>query len=434
MIRTITEILGGKKILILGFGREGKETLAEISKCISADMIDIADRLEEAVPADISASHTTFTGSEEYEKCLLRINDYDMIIKSPGIPESIVDGIPESKITSQTDLFLRRYHKQVVGITGTKGKSTTTSLTYHILKESGKDAVIVGNIGIPAFSAINKISDSTIIVMELSAHQLNHITISPHIALLLNIYEEHLDQFITFANYYNAKCNIFLKQNKEDILIVDMDIMGIGQALRGYCGRIIDLNNAALYDISGSRLMGRHNAIDANAAGQISRLLCVSDSEIESGIASFTPLPHRLEYVGTFSGIKFYNDSIATIPEAVIAAIETVKDVDTIILGGYDRGIGYNKLCRFLSKSKISNILLLGGAGDRIGSIIKERYSDISGRVVYVKNMHEAVEEAFRCTRTGNSCLLSPAASSYDMFKNFEERGNYYKSLINAHK
>ena len=211
MNNLIHSIFDGKRTIILGFGREGKESFNLISKYIPSELITIADQNDSSIPEDIKQQYRCITGPDYLEN----INDFDIIVKSPGISEHFMEGIPEDKITSQTDIFLQQYHNRVIGITGTKGKSTTSSLIAHMLTTAGIKNVLVGNIGIPAFSALNSIEDETVIVMELSAHQLNHIKTAPHIALFLNIREEHLDHFGTFEQYFKAKCNIFTKQGEE---------------------------------------------------------------------------------------------------------------------------------------------------------------------------------------------------------------------------
>ena len=197
-MNAIFKRLRGKRILILGFGREGKSSLAFIQKFLPHAIVGIADRNESAFK-DLDLSIKTYSGDNYFDA----VKDYDIVIKTPGISLKDKD-IDLSKITSQTDLFLEEFHSQIIGITGTKGKSTTSTLIYHLLKESGRDAILAGNIGIPIFDVIEKITNKSIIVFELSAHQLQFIHRSPHIGILLNVFEEHLDHFGTFDAYRNA--------------------------------------------------------------------------------------------------------------------------------------------------------------------------------------------------------------------------------------
>lgn len=422
----IEQRLSGKDILILGYGREGHATLKELEKYIPAEHITIADANPDSIPAEIKQNFRTISG-EDYCKGL---DKYDIIIKTPGISDSKLADVDKIKVTSQTDLFLQCYNNQTIGITGTKGKSTTSSLIYHLLKQSGQKAVLVGNIGIPAFCELDKISKDSIIVMELSAHQLQHLHKAPHIAVFLNIYEEHLDYFGTFNKYYDAKCNIFLKQQSGDILITDLTIPDIASKLSDYHNKIIDYGKNP--NAIGGNLQGKHNLKNIAAAIEVAKLYNIANDIISNSILNFAPLPHRLEYVGIFEDIIFYNDSISTIPEAAIAAIEAIGNIDSIILGGFDRGINYNRLCKYLIHSELNNIILIGQAGERIGEILEEKGCDKS--IYHADKMIDVVNYAFGNTTKGKVCLLSPAASSYDMFKNFEDRGNKYKELIVNHK
>ncbi|MDL2227492.1 UDP-N-acetylmuramoyl-L-alanine--D-glutamate ligase [Odoribacter sp. OttesenSCG-928-L07] len=425
MQKLISKLFDGKQILILGFGKEGKSTYEYLTRFIDNERLSIADANENAISEEIKLKHKTFCG-ENYNE---NLKNFDLIIKSPGIPEKHIENISVEKITSQTDLFLRKYYTQTIGITGTKGKSTTSSLIHHILKQDGHNSILAGNIGIPIFSQLDKIDDNTIIVLELSAHQLNHINIAPKISILLNIYEEHLDHFGNFENYINAKCKIFEKQKNNSILITDRNIEKIDYRLEDYKGDIIFLNDESI-EIQGD-LQGEHNKKNIAAVKEVAQIFNIEEDKIDNSIISFKSLDHRLEFVGNFFGIKFYNDSISTIPEAAIAAFETIKDVDTVILGGYDRGINYNKLCRFIANSDIRNIILMGEAGKRIEKILKEKWDT---EAIFVDNLEKAVEVAFKETEVGKSCVLSPAASSYDAFKNFEERGNFFKDYIRKYK
>ena len=425
MQKLISKLFADKKIVILGFGREGKSTYEFISRFIDKQNISIADASESAISEELKAKHKTITG-ENYADCL---NDFDIIIKSPGIPEKDIINVDVAKITSQTDLFLRKYFAQTVGITGTKGKSTTSSLIHHVFKHAGHHSVLAGNIGVPILSQLDNINEDTLIVLELSAHQLNHITVSPKISILLNIFEEHLDHFGNFENYINAKCYIFEKQKPNSILITDKEIEIIKDKLNAYKGELIYINEEDV-DLQGD-LSGNHNKKNIAAVKEVAQIFNINDEVVDVSIVGFKSLEHRLEFVGEVKGIKFYNDSIATIPEAAIAAFETIKDVDTAILGGYDRGINYNKLCKYLANSSISNIILMGKAGNRIGDVLEKK--EVEG-LIRVNSLQEAVDIAFQKTVPGKSCVMSPAASSYDAFENFEARGKCFKELVIKHK
>lgn len=419
----IIDFLRDKKILILGFGREGKSSLDFIRRELPQAEVAIADQQE------IVVENTTVISGENY---LDACKDYDLILKAPGvIIKDYLDTETKSKITSQTDLFMRVFSRQIIGVTGTKGKSTTSSLIYHVLKSAGRDAQLVGNIGKPCFDILDEITDQTAIVFELSAHQLEYIQASPHIAVLLNIYEEHFDHYTTPDDYYGAKKNIYKYQTPDDLLIygdifqhATIDEINAAQSMK------IDITKTEIFprDQIRTKLIGEHNQLNIQVAAAIAYACKINGEDFKQAVANFQPLPHRLEYVGTFRGIKFYNDSIATAQEAVINAIKALGDVDTIILGGMDRGLDYHPLVDFIRETNIRNVILLPATNERFQQTFDER--EYSQKLIHVKNMREAVEQAYAITATDKSCLLSPAAASYGFYKNFEERGEDFKNLV----
>ena len=428
MKEKIIENLRDKKILILGFGREGKSTLAFLEKELPDAEIAIAD----LNPIKNVVKYTTFTGPEYLECC----KNYDIIIKAPGV--AIKNDLPDSekaKITSQTDLFLQAYRNQTIGITGTKGKSTTSSLIYHVLQAAGKKSILVGNIGKPCFDSIDEITPDTIVVFELSSHQLEFVKASPHYAVLLNIYEEHFDHYATPEDYFAAKKNIFRLQTTGDLLVYGDIFQHATQAeLNAVPSFKIDIEKTEVIPKAQIKtsLLGEHNLKNIEAAAAIAYTLRIDGETFLTAVANFKGLPHRLEYVGTFRNIKFYNDSIATAQEATINAVKAIGDVDTLILGGMDRGLDYHPLVDFLRHSNVRNILLLPNTDQRIEQIFAEdRF--VQG-LIHVKNMEEAVKMAYDVTNPSQSCLLSPAAASYGFYKNFEERGEDFCRLVNMLK
>jgi len=387
------------------------------------------------------------------EHYLEKIKNVDFVIKTPGITkEKVLEYFPSEKITSQADLFIRFYSSQIIGITGTKGKSTTSSLIHHILEVAGEKSILLGNIGKPSFDYIQNIDKETHIVYELSSHQLDDVRYSPHVAIILNLFEEHLDHYGSFENYKNAKYNISKFQQNNDWLIINRDDPILERKYADVHSKklffskdskieqgafISDLGNIQIkleedtfsYNFSKRiALPGNHNLKNISAAVLATKIIGIEDKAIFEAVNSFTGLEHRLEYVGLFKGVHFYNDSIATIPEATIEAIKTLKTVDTLILGGKDRGIDYQGLIDFLPDSAVRNIIFLGDAGNRIYNGIKTK-GKFSGNMFLIKSFDEIKNLVLKNTPNGTICLLSPAASSYDMFNNFEERGRVFKKI-----
>ena len=425
MLDSIFKRLRGKRILIAGFGREGQSTLRFLQKFLPNAEIGIADKNESAFKSIDKQTYTIFYG-DDYLK---NASDYDIVIKTPGISVKDID-IDKDLISSQTDLFLEAFHSQVIGVTGTKGKSTTSSLIYHLLKESGKDVILAGNIGIPVFDCVQNINRRTIIVYELSAHQLQFINKSPHVGILLNVFEEHLDHFGTFEKYKEAKINVLRYMGENDVAIVNNRLCFESLILDK---KYVDFENYNFEDYNIKwdyiPILGEHNKMNVKAALCACYAFGLTIDELIPHLYTFKPLEHRQEYVGTFNGVKFYNDSISTIPQATIAALNTIKNVNFLLLGGFDRGIDYEPLAEFLKYNVLSYVLITGDAGRSI----KKQLQNVGyeGKVLEYEDMRSAFFLIKKYSKEGDVCLLSPAAASYDRYKNFEERGKVFKEFAN---
>lgn len=454
----LKKIFEGKRIMIAGFGREGRSSYKLIRKLFptssSGVALAVADKNLNITTDQLLANDTDlsiFVG-DDY---LAHSAEYDIILKSPGIPTFDFENIvPLQRVSSQTDIFLQIYGSQTVGITGTKGKSTTTNLIYSVLKSTKPDTIMAGNMGLPLFDVVEEINSDTVIVLELSSHQLENIHQGPYIGIVLNLFQEHLDHYHSYLDYKMAKLNIALRQTPRDVFIYCSDNDELAQLAdqcdiksiklsysmnnpvdKGcYCdGRYFRMmpGDNIIYDIESQRYVkGVHNLSNCMAVFMVGHCFGIPDQMIVKAISEFKGLEHRLEYVGTKCGITFYNDSISTIPEATIAAVEALKDVDTLILGGFDRGIDYSKLVNFMIGTDVRNIVFVGEAGSRIYNLLKEGNA-LQGKNYILSNSYpDIVGWCYTNTAEGRICLLSPAASSYDMFKNFEERGRVFKDLV----
>ena len=453
-MKDILDKLQKQSILILGFGKEGISTYRFIRRYFPLKKIAIADKNSKYTELDLlngDKNLECFFG-ENYKE---NINSYDIIIKSPGISfftEKI--DLQYKNIASQTSLFIESYHKQIIGITGTKGKSTTTSLVYHIIKKANKKVLLVGNIGIPPFDIIEDIDKDTIIVYELSCHQLEYISVSPHIGIILNIFPEHLDHYKDFEEYKNAKYNIAFKQSENDFFIynnLDKNTLQLINkktpksrmiplsAKFEHKGVFVDDNKVFINDdyenkmicssIANRKLIGEHNIGNILAAICATYLSGIQTDAIQEGVETFSGLEHRIEYVGNYHGINFYNDSIATIPEATIEALKALKNVYTLIIGGYDRGLDYKILIEFLQQYPISFVILTGDVGLRLQEELL-KLPNLKYEFSYVKSFRDISNDIIKHTKKGTICLLSPAAASYNEFVNFEERGNVFKDIV----
>lgn len=456
MFKPLEDCILGKKVLILGFGREGKALFAFLRKNYPNQEIWIADKnveIKTVQAIDPDFGNQLISGDSYLES----LRDFDLVVKTPGIPLTMIEGKMDlAKLTSQTNLFLKLFRNQVVGITGTKGKSTTSSLVYHILKQFTVDVVLVGNIGVPPFEVIEQLKPSTIIVFELSSHQLEIVDVSPRISILLNIYQEHLDHYnYSFIHYQLAKYKIaqfqgpndFFIYNNENEQITDlMRLMPLESTTLGFgydCHKdssawleldraIIRPQNTAIpltiNRKNGIKLIGDHNLLNTMAAILAVKTFGIPDELILDAVSSFRGLDHRIEYVGCYNQRHFYNDSISTIPEASVQAVKALGRVEVLILGGKDRGIDYTPIVQYLIQNPLEGLVFTGDAGQRMKELLIE--AGYNGLMEFFNEFDAMVEYAKSITPVDGICLLSPAASSYDKFNNFEERGNRFKMLV----
>lgn len=418
----LRRILAKERIAILGFGREGQSTWKMLSAFGLNQNAIIADQNAETIKQNADLPIVPLE-----EKHFEGVTLY---IKTPGISCKRIPFVPKERITSQTDLFLRLFASQTVGISGTKGKSTTSSLLYKILSDQTPNAILAGNIGVPLFDILESINEETVIVAELSAHQLQFIELSPHISILLNLYEEHLDHFNGFSDYCLAKFNLALRQRKGDFFIYNSEDNQTQSLLKANhtASERIGFSLSDYQYPKPQHLKGEHNLRNALAALSAAELLGLDKKKAIQSIETFEPLAHRLQFVATLRGVNYYNDSISTIPQATLAAIATLKNVRTLILGGMDRGIDYTPLVSSLPATTVRNIAFTGGAGRRIKSLLAE--AGLNYNSIESDNYAEIVRWCAEQTPEGASCLLSPAASSYDSFRNFEHRGEVFAELV----
>lgn len=391
----IADRLKDKRILIWGYGREGKSTERFINTFCSVKKLSV------------------FEGkAEEIDE-----NEYDYIIKSPGIKAEPY----REKYTSQTELFLEEFAPQTIGITGTKGKSTTSSMLYHALRVCwGENVKLVGNIGLPCLDYYGEYNQDTVIVFEMSCHQLSHLKYSPHVAVFLNLFEDHLDYYGTYENYFSAKKNITLHQGAKDFFLYGNNVPAIDTPAQK---SMISHETALPFQM---KLAGEHNQFNARFVYQIcTELYHCSGEETRQAIETFDGLPHRMQFVANVDEVDYYDDSISTIPQATIEAIKSISHVKTVLIGGMDRHISYDTLIEFIASHPEYTYILSYESGRRI-------YEAVSGLPCchYQSTLSKAVALAKAITPKGGACLLSPAAASYGYFKNFEDRGNAYARLV----
>ena len=437
LIDKLSTVIKDNRVLILGYGKEGQSTYRALSGIGGYRCLDIADSNPTVI--DIAPDDAAFIGGN-YPDAL---DNYDVVFKSPGIvlPDKILK--KSCRIVSQTDIFISVYSRQTVGITGTKGKSTVTTLLHHTFKTNGLDTILAGNIGIPMFDVAVRIKPESIIVAELSCHQLEYCEHSPSTAVLLNLYEDHLDHYGTFERYIQAKKNIFRFQNEQDTLFTQNDYLFATSAAKSKI-RLVSTTNLPfnkLEDIDNIKLRGEHNLLNAAFVNDICNEMGLDSIAFVKALRSYNPLPHRLEFIGNKNGVDYYDDSISTTVQSSISAVQSISNAGTLILGGMDRGIDYSALVDFLLNSNLNIVICMYESGKRIYEMFSARCLRPSDEqsdnnleqlkhFVYVDDLKKAVEYAKKHTLPGTACILSPAAASYGDFTNFEERGDVYKNIL----
>ncbi|MBR0113272.1 MAG: UDP-N-acetylmuramoyl-L-alanine--D-glutamate ligase [Clostridia bacterium] len=432
MFEQFIDFVKNHTVLILGFGREGRSTYDIIRRHLPDKELGISDIRE----IEIDDPYVTTYSGKNYLDC---IKKYEAVIKTPGIsfddfivPQNVI-------ITCQTDLFLHFSDCLCVGVTGTKGKTIVSSLLYDMLRKEGRSACLIGNIGLPVLDTLED-GEPEIAIIEMSSHQLEFTTASPHIAVLTNIFPEHLEHHSGYNGYVASKLNIVRHQASRDYFICSAD-----KSYDVYCdfsnipSTVIKVSS----DISGYEnlytayeqnpvLIGEHSLKNAFMAGSAARLLGVSEANIAQAIIEFRGVSHRLEYIGSKDGIDFYDDATATIPQATLAGMEAIDNLDTLIFGGMSIGIDYAEFENYLFRSKIHNLIGLPDTGRIICSNLANR--GCKKNLVLAEDMEDAIEHAFSLTEKGKACLMSPAASSYNVYKDFEHKGNHFRDLVEKHQ
>lgn len=431
-----------QRILILGYGYEGRSFARYLSRLYPALKFTIADEKE---INNAPRQATTVSGPNYLET----VYDADLIIKSPGVndqkPELVAAKTLGQKITTVTNIFLAQAADRTIGVTGTKGKSTTASLIRAMLKAGGIKAELVGNIGADPLKFID--DKKAVFVYELSSYQLSSAETSPHVAVFINIFPDHLPYHGSFAAYFYAKAKIANRQKVGDYFIYNSDhkiIKGLAAATPAtkinYLQQGAVKNNWLYYHgekivpLSEIRLLGKHNQENILAAMAAAKIYGVKNAAIRQALKQFTNLKHRLEFVGRYREIDFYDDAISTTPESTLAAIAVFEQrLGTIILGGSDRGYDFSALAKKLVSLKLDGLVFFPASGPRIAAALKQAAKANKTKLppsMLATTMNEAVKFCREQTGPGRVCLLSTASPSYSLFKNFEDKGDQFQTAV----
>jgi UDP-N-acetylmuramoylalanine--D-glutamate ligase len=442
--------LRGKRLLVVGLARTGVAT-ALFCAAQGANVTATDARTENEIGEAIAPLRTAGVSLElggHRENSFL---EQDLIIPSPGVPADapLLQAARANGVTiwSEVELADRFLNGRLIGITGSNGKTTTTSLIEHILKNAGFSTILAGNIGTPLISRVEQTSDDTVTVVELSSFQLELIeTFRPNISVFLNLTPDHLDRHHTLEEYGLAKARIFQNQTEADSAVLNADdpattplaptkpqVFWFSRKQRVAQGAFVreneivfrhDGQEEAVMNLQGIPLVGGHNVENVLAAVAATRLAGAEPAAIAKAVRSFGGVEHRLEFVAEIGGVRYYNDSKATNVDATLKALDAFPGRILIVLGGKDKGSDYTALERALREKAIL-ALLIGAAAEKIekqitGSVAIERAGTIE----------RSVEIASHAARPGDIVLLAPACASFDQFQNYEHRGRVFKELV----
>lgn len=439
-----------EKIAILGFGKEG---LAAANFFQGKGNISIFDdkpreEIDSVFFKKLKAKDVKFY----FDASLPQKESFDLLVRSPGIkPDHKLIKYYLQKgahLTTPTNIFFENCPAKIIGVTGTKGKGTTSTLIYEILKKEDNNVFLAGNIGLPALEILSKLNKNSLVVLELSSFQLVDLKFSPHVAVILMITSEHLNWHKNQSEYTNAKKSIVKYQKNKDFAVINRDfksskIFSTLTPASTYFfstkektnGVFLEKNNIIskidkeekVINTHKITLPGKHNLQNICAAISVAKILKVENSAVKSVVSSFRGIKHRLQLVRIINGVKFYNDSYSTIPETTIAAIESFVEPKILIIGGSSKKSDFSALsAKIISDKTIKALILIGKEAPRIKKSLQSA-GNFQGKIVEnLNSMKDIVDSAAAIAKVGDIVILSPACASFGMFKNYEDRGQKF--------
>ena len=419
-----------KKIAILGYGREWKSTLNFLlHHGVMKNQITILDKNQMIEEGIVSLSGETY---------LQDLNCYDVIFKTAGMPYSPEIQQVIEKVTTQVQFFFDYFKGKIVAVTGSKGKTTMTSLVYQLLLDAGYPVILAGNIGRPVLDQIDFSDTESYVVIELSSFMLETLKKRNLISLLGSIFPVHLDRHGTMENYVKAKGNILegsehavlFSSTKEqyfpDVPSQNLILSGKGTEYT-WDSDFFYVRWEKLFSLSDIQLLGEHNLWNISAIVVLADILQIDRTVLVKTITSFSAVRHRLELVGTFKEILFYDDAISTSPFSTIAALDALGDkVDTLFLWGVDGWYDFSVMVERIKKSQVRNLVLFPDSGKRIEGLLGEH----SYRVLHTREMEEGVNFSYQYTQSWKIALLSTATPSFSLWKDFEEKGDLFQEWV----
>ena len=456
-LQEFEDYIRGKKVAIIGLG-VSNIPLIDYFYGLGAKVSVFDKRPIEKLEADIiekidKYGFTLYTREDN----LSHLQGFSIIFRSPSCrpntPEIVAEVKKGAVLTSEIEMVMQTCPGTIIGITGSDGKTTTTNLIYQILKENGYHCYLGGNLGTPLFTRVKEMLPEDFVILELSSFQLMDMQVSPHIAVITNISPNHLDIHKSYEEYIEAKKNIFKYQNENDILVINYDNEITREFQKEAKGKVIyfsrkeKLENGIIYDkgtikqcednvrrhilnVKDVLLRGVHNY--ENICTAIAATSSLVEPEVQiSAIKKFQGVEHRLEFVREINGVKWYNDSIGSSPSRTIAGLNAFDERIVLIAGGYDKHLDYTPIAKPIVEN-VSNLILMGATAPKIEEAVRKELENQKKQIpiYHCSNLKEAVNKAYEVASVQDIVLFSPASASFDMFKNFEDRGNQFKELV----
>ncbi len=448
----------GKKVAIIGIGVSNLPLLEyfyDLNARVTIFDSKESNQISVEAMQKIEKYGFEFIGGKD---SLSRLKGFDIIFRSPScMPDrpELVEAVENGAVlTSEIEMVLKLAPCKVIGVTGTEGKTTTTTLINEIVKKSGRKTYLGGNMGKPIFTKIRNIKPENIIILELSSFQLSDMDISPDISVVTNIYPDHLNVHKSYEEYREAKKNIFEYQSENGIVVLNYDNEFTREFAKEANGKVIffsskeKLDDGFIYDKADGtikycedgvrrhiikkediKLRGIHNYENICAALAATSSIVDVDTQIKA-IEEFTGVEHRLEFVRELNNVKWYNDSIGTSPASTIAGLNSFDEDIILLAGGSDKGLDYEEVGKTIAR-KVRALILTGPTSEKIENATKQALNGKSIEIYYTSNMQESVNLAKDIAKAGDVVLLSPASASFDLYKNFEERGHQFKDYVN---
>ena len=447
-----------KRVAIIGLGVSNLPLLKYFHD-LRAKVTFFDNRGIEEIPKNIMDQITEYNFEFSFGKdSLSKLNQFDLILRSPScMPNQPALEQEEQRgaiVTSEIELLLKMIPCKVIGVTGSDGKTTTTTLIYEILKQAGYHCYLGGNIGTPLFTKLKEMKPEDIVVLELSSFQLMHMEESPDIAVVTNVTPNHLNVHKSYEEYIGAKKNIFLNQTEKGIVVLNYDNEITKEFAKEANGKVVFFSSSQkledgiilddtvikecedklrkhLVSVNKVKLRGKHNYENICAAIAATKTLVDSEQMLEA-ITDFNGVEHRLELVREINGVKWYNDSIGTSPTRTIAGLNAFAEEIILIAGGYDKHLDYQPMAKPVV-GKVKGLVLVGQTADKIFQAVKEELEEQQKELaIYMcEDLEQTVQMANKIAKEGQIVLFSPASASFDMFKNFAQRGDKFKELVN---